>query len=128
MPASLENLRIVLTITLSILLLVVLFRRFRNKVVSEELPIAGHAELRGLQVAYHPQRLLVQVRLHAPRRIAFCLLDEAHRPLRDWDARDLPAGDGALELALDGEAEGTYHLQRSTGTQRIIRRFRLSQA
>ncbi|MBL8011351.1 MAG: hypothetical protein JNJ64_12175 [Flavobacteriales bacterium] len=122
-----ENLRIALTITLSILLLLVLLRRFRDRVVRHDLPVAGHAELIGLQVAYHPARLLVRVRMPQARSMSWTLLDQAHHELHRWPDLPLQAGDHAVELALDARADGIYHLQMASESQRTIRRFRLAQ-
>lgn len=123
-----ENLRIALTITLSILLLLVLFRRFRDRVMRHDLPVAGHAELIGLQVAYHPARLLVRVRMPQARSLSWTLLDHSHQELHRWPDQLLHAGEQAVELTLDARADGIYHLQMASDSQRTIRRFRLAQA
>lgn len=123
-----ENLRIALTITLSILLVLVLFRRYRDRVVRRDLPVAGHVEMIGLEVAYHPTRLLVRVRMPQPRVMSWALLDHGHLELHRWPGERLEAGEHTVELALGTRADGVYHLQMASDSQRTIRRFRLAQA
>ena len=122
---ELLTLRTALLITLSLLLLVVLFQRFRRKVRDEGLPSPLHAELRTLEVAYHPARLLVLVHLPKGQELRTTLTDEHHRSLHTWPEQSAAAGDLHLERALPALKEGVYHFELSTATQRTVRRFRL---
>ena len=128
MRFDLETLRIVLTISLSVVLVLVLARRFRRKVFAKDLPALRHAELTEVRVAYHPPRLVV--RLQVPRREEYrtALLDNSHQPLQEWEAVDLTPGDHAIERSLEGRSDGFYHLELRSPTQRTVRRFRLQQA
>ena len=122
---ELLTLRTALLITLSLLLLAVLFQRFRRKVRDEGLPSPLHAELRTLEVAYHPARLLVQVHLPQGQELRTTLSDEHHRLLHEWPEEAAPAGELRLERALPELAVGIYHFELATSTQRTVRRLRL---
>ena len=125
MRIDLDLLRNALLITLSILVLVLLFRRFRQRVLARDMPAPRHAELLNLRVAYHPARLVARVRLPGRQRVALVLRGAYHAELRSWPEEDLPAGDHDLERPLDGIADGDLHLEVRTATQRTVRRFRL---
>ena len=56
-----ENVRLTLLLSLTILVVALLWRRFKRNVMARDLPAPLHAELLGLQVAYHPARLHVEV-------------------------------------------------------------------
>jgi len=122
---DLITLRTALLITLSLLLLAVLFQRFRRKVKAEGLPSPSHAELRALEVAYHPARLLVQVHLPTGQDLRTTLSDEQHRALHVWPEEAATAGDLELERILPALETGIYHFELATATQRTVRRFRL---
>lgn len=125
MRMDLDLLRNVLLVTLGILVLVLLFRRFRQRVLARDMPAPRHAELMDLRVAYHPPRLVARVRLPGPQRVALVLRGADHAELRSWPEEDLAAGDHDLERPLDGIADGDLHLEVRTATQRTVRRFRL---
>ena len=125
MRIDLDLLRNVLLITLSILVLALLFRRFRQRVLAREMPAPRHAELLELRVSYHPARFLARVRLPAAQRVSLVLRDAAQGELRSWPDEDLGAGDHELERPLDGIPDGDLHLEVRTATQRTVRRFRL---
>lgn len=123
---DLVTLRTTLLITLSILLVVVLLRRFRRQVLANDLPAPQHAELLRLEVAYHPARLMAEVRLPEPQRIITGLVDHGHRPVHAWPEEGKDAGLHRLERMLpDALAAGDYYFEISTPTQRTVRRFRL---
>lgn len=122
---DLITLRTILLITLSVLLVVVLYQRFKRKVKAEDLPAPTHAELRALDVAYHPARLLVLVHLPAEQALRTALTDADHRLIHAWPEEMLPCGNRRFERALPQLESGTYHFEVSTSTQRTVRRFRL---
>jgi hypothetical protein len=122
---DLITLRTVLLITLSILLVVVLWQRFRRKVIATDMPMPRHAELIGLEVAYHPPRLLVEVMLPLAQRLETSIADEHHLTVHAWPQAELGAGTHRFERALPELAQGTYHFEIATLTQRTVRRFRL---
>lgn len=122
---DLVTLRTALLISLSILLVLVLYRRFRRRVLARDLPVPQHAELLRLQVAYHPARLVAEVRLPQAQRISTVLSDSAHAPIHQWPEADEAPGVRELERLLPELPEGTYHFELRTATQRTVRRFRL---
>lgn len=125
MRFDLDTFRLALTITLAILLLLVLFRRFKRRTLAADMPAPQHAEIRSLEVAYHPARLLVVLHMPATQQVHTGLLNAANEPLVEWPAETLPAGVHRLERSLVGQGEGDYHLEVRTVTQRTLRRFRL---
>jgi hypothetical protein len=118
-------LRKALLITLSILLVLVLWRRFRRAVMLRELPVAQHAELLSLEVAYHPARLIAQVVLPSAQGLRLRVLDSEHRPLQEWPEQPMAAGKHLLERPLEAIPAGNYHLEVASATQRTLRRFSL---
>ena len=74
MPIDTEILRNALIVSLSILLLVLFFRRKRQKIMNEDLPAPSHAELISLEVAYHPARLHLVVSLPQTSSIGTAVL------------------------------------------------------
>lgn len=125
--AELENLRNALLITLSIVLVVLLYRRFKQYVRERDLPQVLHAELLQLHVAYHPVRLLIDLRAPEPVELHFALLNEAHTAIHQWQPGKAPAGGSSLELQLPALADGTYFVEMRTHTQRTVRQVRLLQ-
>jgi hypothetical protein len=125
---DLENLRTALIITLSVLVLVLAFRRFKQYVLAKDMPAPLHAELLALGVLYHPARLRVDLSVPTRQTIHYALLDNAHAHVHSWE--DQPAQDGryTLELGLPELAEGRYYLEMRTATQRTLRQFRLQPA
>lgn len=119
------TIRTALLITLSILLIVVVLRRFRRNVVANDLPVPLHVELLALKLAYHPERLLIELHLPTRQEVHLALLDDAHRPIHEWQAESLPAGTARLDRALPPLDAGLYHLEMATSTQRTVRQFRL---
>ncbi|MFZ1695077.1 MAG: hypothetical protein WAT74_17920 [Flavobacteriales bacterium] len=122
---DLITLRTALLITLSILLVVVLLQRFRRKVMATDLPAPQHAELRSLEVAYHPERLFAEVFLPMDQVLHTALSDEQHAPLHQWPDESATSGTKRIERTLPPLAAGTYHFEIATSTQRTVRRFRL---
>lgn len=122
---DLVTLRTALLISLSVVLILVVYQRFRRRVMATELPAPMHAELLVLEVAYHPPRLLAEVRLPGDQVLLTRLHDAEHRPLHAWPDEPASGGDLRLERALPELAPGTYHFELATATQRTVRRFRL---
>lgn len=122
---DLVTLRTALLISLSVVLILVLFQRFRRKVMATELPAPMHAELLALEVAYHPARLLAEVRLPDDQVLKTRLHDADHRPVHAWPDERALGGHLHLERALPDLAPGTYHFELATATQRTVRRIRL---
>lgn len=125
--AWLDDLRITLLISLSLLLVAVLYRRFRRQVLARELPAPLHAELTGLQVEYHPARLRVEVSMPARQELHPRLVTREHKPLHAWSTLTLAAGEHAFELALPPMEAGEHYFELATSTQRTVRVFRLQQ-
>ncbi len=122
---DITTLRTALLITLSILLVVVLLKRFRRRVLASDLPVPRHAELVELQVAYHPARLLVEVSLPEQQELSTALADAQHQRLHAWPPQRSEPGHHRFELPLPDLADGVYHFELATATQRTVRRFRL---
>lgn len=127
MTEELQSIRTALIITLSVLLVLVLWRRFKRSVVARDLPKPLHAELVAVQVEYHPARLRVVIGVPHPQAIHTALLDASHARLHHWAEMALQPGDSTVELVLPPIADGDYYLEMSTATQRTVRRFRLQQ-
>ncbi|MBK7296097.1 MAG: hypothetical protein IPI91_05270 [Flavobacteriales bacterium] len=126
MYMDIQNIRTALIVTLSVLLVVVLWRRFKRGVLAKDMPAPLHAESINLQVQYHPARLHVVVKVPSNQTIRTNLLDGAHNPLHAWADVDMKPGESTIELALPA-ADGQYHLEMCTDTQRTVRQFRLLQ-
>lgn len=125
---DLLNVRTALLITLSVLVVVILWRRFRQRVVANDMPAPLHAELLGIELAYHPARLHVHLKMPSQQEIRTALLDAEHRAMHHWPQETLKAGEHRTERALPTLPDGLYHLEMSTATQRTVRQFRLQQA
>jgi len=123
--AWIDTLRITLLISLSILVVAMLYRRFRMKVMARDLPAPLHAELMDLQVAYHPARLRVVVDMPARQELFPRLVDRDHRAWHAWPALTLAKGEHAFELDLPTLADGEHFFELATSTQRTVRVFRL---
>lgn len=121
----LDNLRTALLISLSILLVVVLYKRFKRAVMARERPAPLHAELLLVEVMYHPARLRVHLSVPSAQEIHPVLLSDAHAPLHRWPSRQVAPGEHVLELELDGRGDGAYYFELATATQRTERRFKL---
>lgn len=125
---DLLNVRTALLITLSVLVVAMLWRRFRQYVLAKDMPAPLHAELLELQLAYHPVRLRVALKVPGEQVIHTRLLDQAHTPVHTWDEARLAQGEHDLERVLPPLADGIYFLEMATSTQRTVRQFRLRQA
>ena len=125
---ELLNVRTALLITLSVLLVVILWRRFRQRVLAKDMPAPLHAELTGIELAYHPARLIVRLKVPDEQTIRTRLLDTEHQGFHEWAQERLSRGEHELERPLPRLADGPYFLEMSTATQRTIRQFRLQQA
>lgn len=128
MSYDLVTLRTALLITLTILLVVVAFRRFKRSVLSKDMPAINHAELLFLDVEYHPSRL--RVRMHMPNNelLHMALLDEQHAQLHTWAESPLAKGEHDMALMLPTLQDGLFYLEVRSTTQRTVRGFRLQQA
>lgn len=124
----LDDLRTALLISLSILLVAVLYKRFRRAVMLRDLPAPMHAELVRVEVMYHPSRLRVHLSVPMEQEIHPAMLSEAHTPLHRWPSRRVARGEHVLELDLAGHGDGLYFFELSTATQRTERRFKLQLA
>jgi hypothetical protein len=121
-------LRNALLITLSITLVLVLYRRFRLAVLARHMPAPMHAELVELLVEYHPARLRVTVKVPSQQILSMRLLDADHQGVHEWPAERQWPGEVELMRDLPVLPDGLYHLELSTATQRTERMFRLQQA
>ncbi len=122
---DLVTLRTALLITLSILLVVILYRRFRQRVMLRDLPVVSHAELVALNVAYHPARLRVLVKVPTKQELRMHVLSLEHERVHTWPSSTQGPGEVQVELVLPELPDGTYNLEMSTSTQRTVRQFRL---
>jgi len=125
--ADLLTLRTALLVTLSILLVLVLAKKFKRNVLAKDMPAPLHAELIGLTLAYHPVRLIAVVQVPSDQTIALELLDAEHRALRTLATVAFQGGEHTQVLSLPALQDGTYFLAMSTTTQRTVRQFRLQQ-
>lgn len=121
------NLRTALLITLSILLVLVLAKRFKRNVLATDMPAPSHAELIGLSVLYHPSRLHVVLQVPGDQLITLGIKDHDHRDLHAWEPVKMSKGEHAIEHVLPALSDGPYFLEMSTTTQRTVRQFRLQQ-
>ncbi len=120
---DLEEIRTFLLISLSILVVVVAYKRFRQYVQLHHAPIPQHVELVKLEVMYHPHLLRVELSIPVPGEVFPAMLSHRHALLHSWPAVQMAMGDHVLELPLEGELDGHYYFQIATGTQRTERRF-----
>lgn len=127
MWTELDNIRTALIITLSVLLVLVVWRRFKRNVVAKDMPAPLHAELIAVQVEYHPARLRVVIAVPRDETIHTALLDASHVHLHHWADMPLRRGDSTVDLVLPPLDDGDYHMEMRTTTQRTVRRFRLQQ-
>jgi hypothetical protein len=118
-----DNLRTTLLITLSILVVVILARRYKQYVQRKHGPAPRHFELVAVEVMYHPVQLRVQVSMPAAGEIAPALLSEHHAPVHAWDPVRVQQGEQVLELPLAESADGVFYLELVSATQRMERRF-----
>ncbi len=124
---DLENIRTALIITLSILAIVVALRKFKRSVLAKDMPAPLHAELVDLELAYHPARLCVTVKVPDTQLIHFALLDGTHAGLHQWSDERFALGLHTVELRTPTLPDGNYFLEMRTATQRTVRQFRLQQ-
>lgn len=125
---DLITLRNALLITLSITLVMVLYRRFRLAVLARHMPAPMHAELVDLLVEYHPVRLRVTVKVPSQQLLTMRVLNAEHQGLHAWSGERHGPGEVVLTRDLPPLPDGLYHLELSTATQRTERMFRLQQA
>ena len=123
MNADLGVLRIVLLVSLTGLVLWLLYRRFRYNTLMKHVPVVRHAELTGLQVGYHPNHLSLTVRLPRDQIMDADLLNDRWEPVRTWPGRELQAGSQRWDLPLDGMSDGTYYLRLLSAGQSTERQF-----
>jgi hypothetical protein len=123
-----ERIRLTLLISLSILFLVMLWKRFKQRTMAQELPAPSHAELISLQVLYHPERLRVHVKVPSVQDLTPAVLDRQHVQVFTWPSVQAGKGAHVFELPLDALADGEHFFELGTATQRTVRRFRLMRA
>lgn len=121
----LNELRVALLISLSILFVAMVWRRFKRRVMQNERPVALHAELLALQVEYHPERLRAEVLLPAGEELRSAMLDVEHRVMQSWSNGWKEQGTHVLELPIDPAPDGEYYYELATSSQRTVRKFRL---
>lgn len=126
--AWIGDLRITLLLSLAALIIIILWRRFKQRTVARELPVASHAELVGLEVLYHPERLRVEVVVPHAERVHPGMLDTGHSPLHRWPDVELSSGAHVLELPLNGHGAGEFYFELATASQRTVRKFRVIRA
>ncbi len=122
-----DELRTTLLITLAILVVVIAFRRYRRYILLKHLPVAQHVRLESIEVAYHPERLRVQLELPVGTEVFTAMLGSDHVLLKKWPAMHMPKGTQLLELPLEAGQQGVFFLEVATGTQRTERRFTVRQ-
>ena len=122
------TLRSALLISLSILVIILAWRLYKQRVVARDLPAVSHAELLALEVAYHPARLRVRVMVPLKEVLHSAVLDASHEPIHHWDDEQQEGGTHEMERALPSLPDGSYYFELSTATQRTVRKFRLQQA
>lgn len=131
---ALDVLRNALLISLPIQLVAVLWKRFKQRVMARDLPAPTHAELVGLEVAYHPARVRALIKIPAAKLgfakqdIRTAMLDAQHQQMHRWSDERLLEGEHWIERPLENCADGFYFFEMSTATQRTVRQFRLQQA
>ena len=125
---TVDIIRNALLISLPILLIAVLYKRFKQRTIHRDLPAPAHVELVGLEVAYHPTRVRALVKVPRAHAIGTAMLSATHEPLHHWPEQRLDRGEHWIERAVEQRADGTYFFQLSTSTQRTVRQFRLQQA
>ena len=76
-------------------------------------------------MAYHPSRLSVELSVPSLQTLESHLLDAQHQRMHSFRAEELQRGKHWVYYELPAMADGTYHLQLDTGTQRTVRQFRL---
>jgi hypothetical protein len=121
-------LRTVLLISLSITLIYMLYRRFRYNTLQKDVPVVQHAELTGLDVAYHPCRLHLGLRVPRAQELWADLLDDQWQRVHSWPSRVIEAGKQQWELPLDDRDAGTYYLRLWSVGQSTERKFTLRTA
>ena len=124
----LDQLRTALLISLSLLFLVMVWRRFKARAMVAERPVPLHAELLALHVEYHPERLRAEVLLPGPEEVRPSMLDLGHRPLQQWPPQSRVEGTHVLELPIGPAPDGEYYFELATSSQRTVRKFRLKRA
>ena len=126
-PNDLVLLRTALLITLSILLVILLFRRFRRMIGTRDTPVVQHVQVEQLNVAYHPPRLIVVMTVPHEQTIMTRVLDGEHRSVKERFSQNMKAGTHTVVIDLPVLVDGRYFLEVATDTQRTVRRFRLVQ-
>lgn len=128
MDFRMEDIRTTLLITLSVLVVVVAYRRFKQYVKLRHAPVPQHVELVALEVGYHPPLLRAQVSMPAAGEIFPAMLSPVHAPLRSWPAMQVGKGEHVLELPLAEDVDGPYFFEIATATQRTERKFTVRRA
>jgi len=124
----LEDFRLTLLITLSILVVVILVRRLKQHIRIHHMPVPQHVELQHVEVMCHPVLLRVQMNMPRAEEVFPAMLTQAHAPVRSWPAVRMEKGEQVLELPLEAGTEGIFFFEIATATQRTERRFIVRQA
>ena len=120
-----DNLRLTLLITLSILFVAMLWKRFKQRTMANDLPAPSHAEVISMHVLYHPERLRVQVKVPSVQELIPAVLNGQHEQQFAWPSVRAEKGSHVLELPLNTLGDGVHFFELGTDTQRTVRRFRL---
>lgn len=123
MDMDLGALRIALLVSLTGMVLWLLYRRFRYNTLMKHVPVVRHAELTGLHVGYHPNRLLLTVQLPREQTLDADLMNDRWETVRQWPGRELQAGSQQWDLPLEGMSDGTYYLRLISAGQSTERQF-----
>jgi hypothetical protein len=123
-----DTLRLTLLISLSILFVAMLWKRFKQRTMAKDLPAPSHAELLSLHVLYHPERLRVKVKVPSDQELVPAVLDGEHVQVFVWPSVRTVKGSHVLELPLNSLADGDHYFEMGTDTQRTVRRFSLTRA
>ncbi len=121
-----DNLRLTLLFTLSILFVAMLWKRFKQRTVANDLPAPSHAEVISMHVLYHPERLRVQVKVPSVQELIPAVLNGQHEQQFAWPSVRAEKGSHVLELPLNTLGDGDHFFELGTDTQRTVRRFRLT--
>ena len=79
----LSDIRLTLLISLTVLVIVLLFKWFKRRVMMHDLPTPIHAELVSVEVMYHPLMLRVEVSMPKKEELFPAMLTDAHQPLHN---------------------------------------------
>lgn len=118
-----DTLRTTLLISLALLVVIIAIRRYKQYIKVHHTPVPRHAELLEVEVAYHPPRVRVLVRLPKEEEVFPAVLAADHTRMSTWPPMRLAAGSHEIEFPLAPEADGVLHFELGSSSQRTERRF-----